>query len=109
MKKTLNVGLVGYKFMGKAHSNALQRIGMFFNPSVNIGMKAICGRDESWVAESAEKFGWESYETSWEKLIEREDIDVIDITAPSNFHKDIAIYAAQKVSTFSVKSHLPLI
>lgn len=64
MKDKLNFGLVGYKFMGKAHSNALQRIGMFFNPSVKIGMKAICGRDESWVRESAEKFGWESYETS---------------------------------------------
>jgi predicted dehydrogenase len=96
MKKTLNVGLVGYKFMGKAHSNALRKVGMFFEPSVNIGMKAICGRDEKWVAESAEKFGWEGYETSWEKLIEREDIDVIDITAPSNFHKQIAIAAAEK-------------
>jgi predicted dehydrogenase len=96
MKDKLSFGLVGYKFMGKAHSNALQRIGMFFNPTVKIGMKAICGRDESWVRESAEKFGWESYETSWMKLIEREDIDVIDITAPSNFHKEIAIYAANQ-------------
>lgn len=96
MKDELNFGLVGYKFMGKAHSSALQRIGMFFNPSVKIGMKAICGRDEQWVKESAEKFGWEGYEVSWEKLIQREDIDVIDITAPSNFHKEIAICAAEK-------------
>lgn len=96
MKDTLNFGLVGYKFMGKAHSNALQRIGMFFNPSVKIGLKAICGRDEAWVKESSEKYGWEGYETSWEKLVERPDIDVIDITAPSNFHKEIAIAAAEK-------------
>lgn len=95
MKDHLNIGLIGYKFMGKAHSNAFQRLGMFFNPSVKINMKAICGRDESWVKESAEKFGWESYETSWEKLVERKDIDVVDITAPSNVHKEIAIRAAE--------------
>ena len=94
MKDTLNVGLVGYKFMGKAHSNAFQRIGMFFDPSININMKAICGRDEASVRQSAEKFGWEGYETSWEKLIAREDIDIIDITTPSNAHKEIAIAAA---------------
>lgn len=95
MKDTINVGLIGYKFMGKAHSNAFQRIGMFFEPSRKIVMKAICGRDESWVKESAQKFGWESYETSWEKLIERPDIDMIDITAPSDAHKVIALKAAE--------------
>jgi len=96
MKDTINIGLVGYKFMGKAHSNAFRKIGMFFEPSVKIGMKAICGRDEAWVKESAAKFGWESYETSWEKLVRRDDIDAIDITAPSNFHKEIAIGAAEE-------------
>ena len=95
MKETLNVGLIGYKFMGKAHSNALQRIGMFFEPSMKIAMKAMCGREEEWVRESAEKFGWEGYETSWEKLVKRDDIHMVDITAPSNYHKDIAIGAAE--------------
>lgn len=95
MKNMLNVGLVGYKFMGKAHSNAFRKIGMFFEPSMDISMKVICGRDEEWVRKSAEKFGWEGYETSWERLIERDDIDMIDITAPSNAHKEIAITAAE--------------
>ena len=95
MKDTLNVGLIGYKFMGKAHSNAFRKMSMFFNPSVKLAMKAICGREESWVRESAAKFGWDSYETSWEKLIAREDIDLIDITAPSNVHKEIALKAAE--------------
>jgi len=95
MKSSINVGLVGYKFMGKAHSNAFQRLSMFFNPSVKVNMKAICGRDENWVKEAADKFGWEGYETSWEKLIQRDDIDVIDIAAPSNVHKEIAIKAAE--------------
>lgn len=95
MKDTLNVGLIGYKFMGKAHSNAFKKIGMFFNPSIKIAMKAICGREESWVKESAERFGWEGYETSWEKLLQRDDIDLVDITAPSNAHKEIALAAAE--------------
>jgi predicted dehydrogenase len=95
MRDTLNVGLIGYKFMGKAHSNAYRKMGMFFDPSLKVSMKAICGREEPWVRESAEKFGWDSYETSWEKLIARDDIDVIDITAPSNAHKEIALKAAE--------------
>ena len=95
-KKDINVGLVGYKFMGKAHSNALSKIGMFFDNSCNVNMKAICGRDEEWVKDSAEKFGWEGYETDWQKLVSRSDIDMIDITAPSNAHKDIAIAAANE-------------
>lgn len=95
MKDRLNVGLIGYKFMGKAHSNAFQRIRMFFEPSREIVMKVICGRNEAWVRESAQKFGWEEYETSWEKLVRRDDIDMIDITTPSNFHKEIAIAAAE--------------
>ena len=95
-KKNINVGLVGYKFMGKAHSNAFSKIGMFFDNSCNVNMKAICGRDEDWVKQSAEKFGWEGYETSWQKLITRSDIDMIDITAPSNAHKEIAIAAANE-------------
>ncbi len=93
--KELNVGLVGYKFMGKAHSNAYARLGMFFDCDAQVNRRAICGRDPAWVQKSAEKFGWDSWETSWEKLIAREDIDIIDITAPSNAHCDIAIRAAE--------------
>lgn len=93
--KEINVGLVGYKFMGKAHSNALSRLGMFFDCGAQVNKKAICGRDGDWVKKSAEKFGWEGYETEWEKLVVRGDIDVIDITAPSNAHKAIAIAAAE--------------
>ena len=93
--KQLNFGLVGYKFMGKAHSNALARLPMFFDCGAKIGMKALCGRDEQWVAQAADKLGWEGYETAWESLVTRNDIDAIDITAPSNMHKVIAIAAAE--------------
>ena len=95
-KKEINVGLIGYKFMGKAHSNALSKIGMFFENTAAVNKKVICGRDAEWVKQSAEKFGWSEYETSWENLVKRADIDMIDITAPSNVHKEIAIAAANE-------------
>ncbi len=92
---SLNFGLVGYKFMGKAHRNALQRVGMFFEPSAKVNMTAICGRDPEGVKKAAEKFGWERYETSWESLVKMDDIHIIDITTPNNTHKEIAVAAAQ--------------
>ncbi len=92
---TLNFGLVGYKFMGKAHSNALSRIPMFFDTDVEIRKKALCGRDGGWAREAAGKLGWDEVETDWRKLVARDDIQAIDITAPSNFHKEIAIGAAR--------------
>jgi len=91
--KTINVGMVGYKFMGKAHSHAYKDVGMFFDMDANVAMKAICGRDAAGVKEAADRFGWESYETDWRKLVERDDIDLIDINAPSDAHKEIALAA----------------
>lgn len=78
--------------MGKAHSHAYKDVGMFFDlPKIN--MKAICGRNAESVSEAAQKFGWDSYETDWRALVARDDIDLIDINAPSNAHKDIVIAA----------------
>ncbi|MBB6635951.1 Gfo/Idh/MocA family protein [Cohnella thailandensis] len=85
--------MVGYKFMGKAHSNAYKQVNMFFDPDAEVVMKAICGRDEQGVKAAAEKFGWEGYETDWRKLVKRDDIDFIDINAPSDAHKEIALAA----------------
>jgi predicted dehydrogenase len=93
--KTLNVGLVGYKFMGKAHSNAYRQVGRFF-PELGIQpvMKAICGRDEAGVKAAAATMGWESVETDWKALIARNDIDLIDVSTPGNLHAEISIAAA---------------
>ena len=63
--KTLNVGLIGFKFMGKAHSNAYARLPMFFDLSAGINRKAICGRDGEWLKRAADKFGWEDCEADW--------------------------------------------
>jgi len=95
MPKQINVGMVGYKFMGKAHSNAWHSAPKFFDLAAEPVMKAICGRTERNVKEMADKWGWESYETSYKKLVAREDIDLIDITTPNNAHKDVAIAAAK--------------
>ena len=91
----INIGLIGYKFMGKAHSQAYKKVGMFFDLPMRPVMKALCGRDEAGVKEAAAKFGWESHETSWQALLERDDIHVVDITAPSNTHREIVEAAAK--------------
>ncbi len=91
----VKVGMIGYKFMGKAHSHAYKDLPMFFPESPQPVMQAVCGRDQNGVEQAAKQFGWESVETDWRKLIQRDDIDLIDINAPSNAHKEIAIEAAR--------------
>lgn len=93
--ETIKIGMVGYKFMGKAHSHAYRDLPMFFPESLRPEMKVICGRNESGVAKAAAQFGWEEYTTDWRSLLQREDIDLIDINAPSDVHKEIAIEAAR--------------
>ncbi|MBN1624862.1 MAG: Gfo/Idh/MocA family oxidoreductase [Clostridia bacterium] len=94
--KEINAGLIGYKFMGRAHSNAFRQVNHFFNADAKINLKAICGRDKISVQNAASKFGFESYETDWKKLIDRDDIDFVDITSPGNLHSDMALYAAYR-------------
>ncbi len=95
MSKNINVGMIGYKFMGKAHSHAYRDVAMFFETETIPVMKVICGRSEQALAEAAKRFGWENYETSWEKIIQRDDIDLIDINTPNSTHRDIAVAAAK--------------
>lgn len=94
MIKKVRIGLVGYKFMGKAHSNAYRKMPMFFETKSVPVLKAICGRTEKAVVQATKKFGWESYEICWEKLLKRTDIDLVDITTPNSTHKDIVLAAA---------------
>lgn len=95
MQKELNAALVGYKFMGKAHSNAMRKLPMFFELDAKLNMRVLCGRDAQWAQKSAETFGWQQVETDWRKLVTRDDIDLVDITTPNNMHKEIAIAAAE--------------
>ena len=93
-KKTLNLGMVGYGFMGRAHSNAFRKVGNFFPAEHQVVLKAACARDAGKAQAFADTWGYESTETDWRKLVERPDIDVIDICSPNDTHRDIAITAA---------------
>jgi len=93
--KELNVAIIGYKFMGKAHSNAWKNVNNFFDLPYKPVLKVACGRNESAVREFAERWGWEEIETDWTKVVEREDIDIIDISAPPVLHHQIAVAAAR--------------
>ena len=87
--------MVGYGFMGRTHSNAFRRVGNFFQNEHEPVLKAIAGRNEANVKAFADQWGYESIETDWRKLIERKDIDVVDICTPNDSHMEIAIAAAQ--------------
>jgi predicted dehydrogenase len=93
--KPLNIGMIGYGFMGRAHSNGYKRVNDFFDLPYRPVLKAACARDESKAKAFAEKWGYESVETDWKKLLARKDIDAVDICTPNNLHKEIAIAAAQ--------------
>lgn len=94
-KVDVRIGMIGYQFMGKAHSHAYRDIPFFFESKAKPILKALCGRNKDAVTEAAEKMGWESVETDWRALIAREDIDVIDIVTPNHTHAEIAIAAAE--------------
>jgi len=95
-KKTLNIGLIGGGFMGRTHSNGYNRIRNFF-PDLEFTpvLKAVCFRNETKLKAFAEQWGYESTETDWRKLIERDDIDAVDICTPNDTHAEIAIAAAK--------------
>ena len=94
-KKQLNIGLIGYGFMGRTHSNAYRKVGNFFDLKYQPVLKAVCARNEQNAKAFADQWGYESVETDWRKLVERDDIDVIDICTPNNTHAKIAIAAAK--------------
>jgi predicted dehydrogenase len=93
--KTLNIGLVGYGFMGRTHSNAFLQAPRYFDLPYKPILKAVAARNKERVEKFAANWGYESSETDWRKLIDRKDIDVIDIASPNDTHKEIAIAAAQ--------------
>jgi predicted dehydrogenase len=90
----VNVALIGYKFMGKAHSNAYRQVRRFFPGKLEPRMKVICGRHREAAAAAARQLGWEEVETDWRRVVERKDIDIIDISTPGSLHHPIAVAAA---------------
>lgn len=92
--RKLNIALIGYGFMGRAHSNAWRQVGSFFDVPCEPVLKVICGRNESELIKAASNFGWQEHSTSWEEVVSREDIDIVDICTPGNMHLPIALAAA---------------
>ena len=94
-KRPINVGMVGYGFMGRTHSNAFSKAHQFFDLGYQPVLKAICGRDDDKTRAFAANWGYQSHETDWRALVSRKDIDLIDIASPNDTHAEIAIAAAQ--------------
>ncbi len=89
----IGVGLVGYKFMGRAHSNAYRQVAAFFDVDPKPVMRAICGRDIAATQAAADKLGWESIETDYHALVARDDIGLVDVSTPGYTHRDVVLAA----------------
>ena len=90
----LNVALIGHQFMGSAHSNAWRQVGAFYDLPLEPHLAVVCGRNRETTEAAANRLGWAEASTSWEEVIARPDIDVVDICTPGDSHAEIAIAAA---------------
>lgn len=94
-KPPLRIGIIGYNFMGKAHSNGWRQAAQFFDLEREPVLQVACGRNDSAVRAFAEKWGWHHVETDWRHVVERDDVDVIDVSLPQSLHHDVAVAAAE--------------
>src|SRR5438876_3604903 len=94
-RRTLAIGLIGYNFMGKAHSNAWRQVPHFFDLPAAVRLKTICGRNRTKVKKAAAKLGWEDFVTDWRRVADDPKIDIVDICTPNDSHCEIAIAAAR--------------
>ncbi|MBX6389307.1 MAG: Gfo/Idh/MocA family oxidoreductase [Frankia sp.] len=92
-RQRLGVGMVGYAFMGAAHSHAWRSVNRFFDLPLEVDLAVVCGRDQEKVATAATKLGFRAYETDWKALIRRDDVDLVDICSPGSSHAEIALAA----------------
>jgi predicted dehydrogenase len=95
MAKDINVAIVGARFMGRAHSHALADVAYFFDLPLRPVRRAACGRDAANLQAFAERFGWQTTETDWRRLVARDDVDLVDICTSNSTHMPIAVAAAK--------------
>jgi predicted dehydrogenase len=91
-KDTINVALIGHRFMGKAHTHAYTDVNIFFEPKLRPIKKVLCAKAAD-VAEVADKWGWQESSDDWRQVVSRPDIGLVDVAAPSILHKDIVLEA----------------
>ncbi|HUU13959.1 MAG TPA: Gfo/Idh/MocA family oxidoreductase, partial [Terriglobia bacterium] len=92
----LNVALIGHQFMGKAHSNAYRQVSRFFPGKLKFRMKVLCGKAcPEELEATAAQFGWEESDCEWERVIDRKDIDIVDISTPGFLHHPMVLAAAR--------------
>lgn len=91
--RPLGVAVVGYSFMGRAHSNAWRNVGAFYPDTPPVRMQTLVGRDAAKVGQAADQLGWASTDTDWRTLLERDDIDIIDVCTPGHLHAEVALAA----------------
>jgi predicted dehydrogenase len=94
-RDVLGIGMVGYAFMGRAHSQAWRNVASFFDLASRPRMAAICGRDPEAVAAAAARLGWPATETDWKRLVQRDDVDLVDVCTPGSSHAEISIAALE--------------
>jgi predicted dehydrogenase len=87
--------MLGYRFMGRAHSNAYRQVARFFDVDPAPRMRAICGRDEEAVRSAAGALGWEGYETNYARMLDRDDIQLVDIASSGDTHHEFAVAALE--------------
>ena len=92
---TLGVGLVGYAFMGAAHSQAWRTAGRFFDLPLRPDMAVLCGRDAAATTAAAQRMGWRATETDWKELLRRDDVQLVDVCTPGDTHAEIAVAALE--------------
>lgn len=90
---TLGVAVIGYSFMGKAHSNAWRNVGAFFPDTPAVAQRVMVGRDEQAVGRAAARYGWAESATDWRSVLERDDIDIVDICTPGHLHAEVGLAA----------------
>jgi predicted dehydrogenase len=93
MRPVIGIGMVGYAFMGRTHSQAWRSVDAFFDLPLRPAMVAVAGRSAEGTAQAAEKLGWAGAETDWKRLIDRDDVQIIDICTPGDSHAEIAVAA----------------
>jgi len=95
MKRKINIGMIGTKFMGKAHSHALKDVSMFFDLDVEPVMKTLCGTSPE-TESIAQKYGWQNWTTDWREVIEDPEIHAVSILTPGFLHREMTVAAAEK-------------